>query len=154
MVREFRGIWIPREIWLHPDLSLIDKALLAEIHSFGDCKAGNEYFAKFFGVSPSTISRAIMKLSHMELISTFYILNKEGRRREMKSLIYSAIAKSQNDSSAGVNLTKSQESKCFDINTKIINKDDELSDDELTQYKKNKEIVYRIFGVSIPEFSS
>ena len=31
--RDFKGVWIPKEIWLSADLSLTEKALFVEIHS-------------------------------------------------------------------------------------------------------------------------
>ncbi len=31
--RDFKGIWIPKEIWLSDQLSLMEKILLVEIHS-------------------------------------------------------------------------------------------------------------------------
>ena len=31
--REFRGVWLPKEIWLAEDLGAIDKIILAEIDS-------------------------------------------------------------------------------------------------------------------------
>ena len=51
MNREFRGIWIPKDIWLNKDLSTNEKVLLAEIDSLGGssngCFASNQYFADF-----------------------------------------------------------------------------------------------------------
>ena len=69
--RDFKGVWIPREIWLKQDLSIIEKALFAEIDSLDrekGCFATNEYFADFFCVFGKTISRAISKLIKMKLI--------------------------------------------------------------------------------------
>jgi len=34
MERNFKGVWIAAEIWLDKDLTLVEKALLAEIDSF------------------------------------------------------------------------------------------------------------------------
>ena len=31
--RDFKGVWIPKEIWLNPDLTLVEKCLLVEIDS-------------------------------------------------------------------------------------------------------------------------
>ena len=31
--RDFKGIWIPKEIWLSEQLSLVEKVLFVEIHS-------------------------------------------------------------------------------------------------------------------------
>jgi hypothetical protein len=51
--RDFKGIWIPKEIWLSDQLSLIEKVLFVEIHSLDNergCFASNKYFADFFGI--------------------------------------------------------------------------------------------------------
>lgn len=56
--RDFKGIWIPREIWLSPDLSIMEKVLFVEIHSLDNedgCYASNKYFGDFFGVSERQI---------------------------------------------------------------------------------------------------
>ena len=31
--RDFKGIWIPKDIWLSKELSLMEKVLFVEIHS-------------------------------------------------------------------------------------------------------------------------
>ena len=45
--RDFKGVWIPKEIWLNTDLSIIEKVLLVEIDSLDNsdrgCFASNEY---------------------------------------------------------------------------------------------------------------
>lgn len=63
--RGFKGVWIPREIWLAEHLSLVEKALFVEIHSLDNergCYASNAYFAKFFKVSVRQIIRYIASL--------------------------------------------------------------------------------------------
>lgn len=63
--RVFRGIWIPAEIWLKKDLTLLEKNLWAEIDSLDrqdGCYATNEYFAEFFGVSLRSVTRAVGRL--------------------------------------------------------------------------------------------
>jgi len=60
--RQFKGIWIPAEIWLHPELSFLDKTLAAEIDSLDGkdgCFASNQYFCKFFNLKESTIRASI-----------------------------------------------------------------------------------------------
>ena len=40
VIRQFKGIWIPADIWLSKELKPIDKMLLADIDSFtGNGKA-------------------------------------------------------------------------------------------------------------------
>ena len=70
--RDFKGIWIPREIWLSPELSLMEKVLFVEIHSLDNergCFASNQYFADFFGVSDRQIRTHIGSLKTKGFIS-------------------------------------------------------------------------------------
>jgi hypothetical protein len=72
--RAFRGVWIPRHIWLHPGLSIIEKCMLVEIDSLskldGGCYASNAHFASFLGVSASRASEIVMALKTAGLIDT------------------------------------------------------------------------------------
>jgi len=83
MEREFKGVWIPKEVWLHPELTLTEKALLAEIDSFtGDGKAfykSNETIQIEYKVSRPTISKAFKKLEGMGFIKIEF----DGRRRKV-----------------------------------------------------------------------
>lgn len=63
--RGFKGVWIPKDIWLAENLTTIEKVLFAEIDSLdtrGGCFAGNEHLSKFLGVSVVQVSRIISKL--------------------------------------------------------------------------------------------
>ena len=63
--RDFKGIWIPKEIWLSPALSLMERVLFVEIQSLDNergCFASNQYFADFFGVSDRQIRTYIASL--------------------------------------------------------------------------------------------
>lgn len=65
MQRDFKGIWIPKELWLLRDLSLLEKVMLIEIDSLDNesgCWATNDYFAEFFGLSKGRISKVINNL--------------------------------------------------------------------------------------------
>lgn len=81
MERDFKGIWIPKEIWLSPELSLMEKVLFVEIHSLDNergCFASNRYFAEFFGVSPRQIATYVASLKEKGFISVT-ILNQNER---------------------------------------------------------------------------
>lgn len=86
--RDFRGLWIPREIWFHPDLSITDKTIWAEIYSLhdrerGGCYATNEYLAKFFGCSERNIRISLERLrKHGLLIDVSF----NGRQRVVRAL--------------------------------------------------------------------
>lgn len=81
--REFKGVWIPKEIWLNKELSLVEKALLAEIDSFtGDNKSfykSNETIQEEYKISRPTISKALKKLEAMGFINVYF----DGRRRKV-----------------------------------------------------------------------
>ena len=75
MKRDFKGIWIPAQIWLNKDLTLIEKCFLVEIDSLDNsdgCFASNGYFAEFFGVSKSRCSQIIKSIESKKLISIQY----------------------------------------------------------------------------------
>lgn len=72
MPRDFKGVWIPKEIWLSEKLSLIEKVILVEIQSLDNergCFASNRHFSEFCGVSPRQVSTHISSLKSKGYIS-------------------------------------------------------------------------------------
>jgi hypothetical protein len=70
--RDFKGVWIPREIWLSGELSLMEKVLFVEIHSLDNergCFASNRYFGDFFGISPRQIATYVASLKRKGFIT-------------------------------------------------------------------------------------
>ena len=85
MTREFKGIWIPKEVWLDTRLNAIEKVLLVEIDSLDNedgCFASNEYFANFCQCSVSKITKSISKLKELGYI---YLSSYDGRQRFLRS---------------------------------------------------------------------
>jgi len=87
--RDFKGIWIPREIWLHPGLSCLEKSVWAEIHSLydrnrGGCYASNSYLASFFGMSDRYIREIIAKLKSLNLLVE---ISFDGRQRVIAAIM-------------------------------------------------------------------
>src|SRR6266446_6163504 len=79
--RDFKGVWIPKEIWLSDKLSLMEKVLFVEIHSLDNergCYASNRYFAEFFGVSDRQIRTHIATLKRHGFV-TVTIKNRYDR---------------------------------------------------------------------------
>ena len=63
--RDFKGVWIPKEIWLSEKLSLMEKVLFVEIHSLDNergCFASNRHFSEFFGISERQIRNHVASL--------------------------------------------------------------------------------------------
>lgn len=84
--RQFKGIWIPKEIWLNKDLTFQEKIILVEIDSYDDgqvgCFATNKHFVNNFGINSSRISQIIQSLQRKNYITITYDFNgKEIIRR-------------------------------------------------------------------------
>lgn len=84
--RDFKGVWIPKEIWLDARLNALDKIILTEIDSLDQgedgCFASNEYIANFCQCSATKVSTSINQLIKYGYL---YVLKFDGRKRHLKS---------------------------------------------------------------------
>lgn len=84
--RDFKGVWIPKAVWLDRRLSALDKIILTEIDSLdqGDngCYASNKYIAEFCQCSETKVSTAVSKLVKLGYL---YVQSFDGRQRILKS---------------------------------------------------------------------
>jgi len=95
--RDFKGIWIPREIWLSDDLKMQEKIFLVEISSLDNengCYANNRYFAEFFGISVTRVSLVINNLIEKGYIKATINVS-EGNKRILKTLFKESLEPSQ-----------------------------------------------------------
>ncbi len=80
--RQFKGVWIPKDIWVNNNLNLQEKCFLTEINSLDDeergCFALNGHFAKFFNLSKNRCSEVIKSLQDKGYIDVNY--KYEGRK--------------------------------------------------------------------------
>jgi hypothetical protein len=85
--RAFKGVWIPKEIWL-ADLTLTEKVFLTEINSLDNdsgCFASNAHFSEFFQLSNSRCSEIITSLKDKGYLSCEYIIDgKEVKKRTLR----------------------------------------------------------------------
>lgn len=84
--RDFKGIWIPAEIYLDQSLSWAEKILLIEIDSLDNdkekgCFASNDYLAKFIGVTSGAVANMLTKLKKRGLVKRIYY---DGRHRGLR----------------------------------------------------------------------
>lgn len=131
--REFKGVWIPKEIWLCKDLTALDRVIYAEIDSLDNenhCTASNKYFAEFCGVGEATITRSIQKLIDKGYIE---VVSFDGRHRVIKMIKQT----NQND--------EAESSKCVanniankQTNNKTILSKDNIVEDFQFGTKKSK----------------
>lgn len=87
--RDFKGIWIPKEVWLNKDLNLNEKVFLVEIDSLDGkegCYASNDYFADFFNLSKNRCSEIINQLAKKEYLKV-NLIYKQGTKAIEKRII-------------------------------------------------------------------
>lgn len=84
--RDFKGVWIPKEVWLDTRLNALEKIILTEIDSLDSsergCWASNKYIAEFCQCSETKVSTAISKLVKLGYL---FVKSFDGRQRELKS---------------------------------------------------------------------
>ena len=86
-VKQYKGVWLPKEILDNPDLTPTEKILLAIIESLDDeevggCYASNEYLGSKIGASAKSTSNRIANLKEKGyIVQTKY----DGRNRFIRS---------------------------------------------------------------------
>lgn len=144
--REFKGVWIPKKVWLDTRLNALDKVILMEIDSLDQgekgCYASNEHLAEFCQCSKTKVSTAISKLIECGYL---YIQNFDGRKRELKSSLSNFERQNIKKCSADIqNLKESNTDSNTDNNT-VSNKKERKSnsksyDEQITEYTGNEEL--------------
>lgn len=92
MNRDFKGIWIPKELWERKDLSTSEKILVLEIDSLstGDgCYAKNSHFSDLLGVTNGTVENLISKLKVKKLVDS----DEKSGRRYLRVLTHEKMGK-------------------------------------------------------------
>ena len=76
MNKDFKGVWIPKEIWLAKDLSIAEKFLMAEIIRTsvdGKCIESTKHFAYYMNKSRESIKiymRSLVDKGYIKKISS------------------------------------------------------------------------------------
>lgn len=93
MERDFKGVWIPKEIWLDNRLNALDKVILTEIDSLDQgesgCYASNKYIADFCQCSERKVTEAITKLIKLGYIK---LSSFDGRTRVLQSCLVNSAS--------------------------------------------------------------
>ncbi len=97
MNRDFKGIWIPKEIWLHEKISMQAKALWSEINSLyneerGGCFASDDYLMDFLGLKSSRLHEVMKELKNVGLLVT---VSFDGRQRILKAIQPNEVMKTE-----------------------------------------------------------
>lgn len=140
--RDFKGIWIPKEIWLDSNLTWSEKMLLVEIDSLATlekgCFATNEYLSDFFNLSKDRISKLISSLKSKGYIEVKLIYKKDTKqilKREITTIGYRQKQLEGIVNNAERGIVENNE----DINTDIINTEDYIREKEERQNDTPKE---------------
>ena len=120
--RDFKGIWIPKEIWLDKRLTALEKTILAEIDSLDveneGCYATNEYLAEFCGCSECKISLAIKKLIELDYLE---LASFNGRERILKSRLLKSKRQTSKKYEANSTITSNMYNTMINIDDKKKN---------------------------------
>lgn len=135
--RDFKGVWIPKLVFLDERLNAIEKIILIEIDSLDaedseGCYASNEYLANFCKCSMTKVSTSISKLIKLGYL---YVSKNDGRKRYLKSRLSNSesqdFKKSEPDLPEMKESNNSEEYSRDEINSNID------SPTELKEEKKN-----------------
>lgn len=135
--RDFKGVWIPKRVFLDERLNAIEKIILIEIDSLDaedseGCYASNEYLANFCKCSMTKVSTSISKLIKLGYL---YVSKNDGRKRYLKSRLSNSesqdFKKSEPDLPEMKESNNSEEYSRDEINNNID------SPTELKEEKKN-----------------
>lgn len=132
--RDFKGIWIPKEVWLDKRLNALDKIILMEIHSLDNeekgCYASNKYLAEFCQCTETKVSTTIRKLKEFGYIE---LINFDGRHRSLKikSLSLKNLKSDinnfkSNNINNNINKTKLDKSNLDNVKQEEISKKDKI----------------------------
>lgn len=107
MERDFKGIWIPKEIWLDEELTPLEKVILMEIDSLDNddrgCYASNQYLADFCHCTSVKVSTTIKKLKDLGYIEAGEF---DGRSRKLKSRLKETLRQTQRNFKADTKKVK------------------------------------------------
>lgn len=137
--RDFKGVWIPKRVFLDERLNAIEKIILIEIDSLDaedseGCYASNEYLANFCKCSMTKVSTSISKLIKLGYL---YVSKNDGRKRYLKSRL--SNSESQDFKKSEPDLPKMKESN----NSEEYSRDEVNSNiDSPTELKEEKKNAY------------
>ena len=81
MKKDFKGVWIPREIIEIENITLTEVMILSMAADFNNVfHASNKYIAENIHKSPRQVSRAIKRLVEVGLLKAYYT-NENGKTR-------------------------------------------------------------------------
>jgi hypothetical protein len=87
--RDFKGVWIPKRLYLSTKFTPNEKFILIEIYSFskkGVCYAGNRHFANFTGLKENTVQKMLLKFEKDGYINRSYTYKNGTKEIEKRTI--------------------------------------------------------------------
>lgn len=135
--RDFKGVWIPKAVWLDRRLSALDKMILTEIDSLASeergCFASNAYIADFCQCSEAKVTKSISLLIKLGYL---YVASFNGRQRELESCLSKNIYEAESENVSG----------CFVKNTRQGSKFYEAESENVRESKLDNKQDNNIFN--------
>lgn len=144
--RDFKGVWIPKKVWLDTRLNALEKIILTEIDSLDNgekgCYASNEHLAEFCQCSKTKVSTAIRKLIDCGYI---YVQNFDGRKRELKSRLSNFERQNIKKCNADIQNLKESNTVNNTVNNTVSNKKERKRksksyDEQIAEYTQNEDL--------------
>ena len=156
--RDFKGVWIPKEIWLNKDLTIMEKLFLVEIDSLDNdkgCFASNAHFAEFFGITKGRCTQIIKSLEKKGLVTIK--LEREGKNVSKRII---KVVRKLNTLVSKLNTPLSETKHPYlendeGSNTSNSNTDSNTSRSKLkfeTQHLKLAELLYKQIKNNLPNY--
>jgi len=127
MERSFKGVWVPRDIWLAKDLTIMEKLFLVEIDSLDNevgCYASNTHFSEFFDLSKNRCSEIIKSLEAKKKINIEYEYGNNAIKKRILKVVKGVFDISNRvfgKPTEGIRKTEQGYSENLDVNNTNIN---------------------------------
>ena len=132
-IRDFKGVWIKKEIWLNTNLTLIEKVLIVEIDSLDNsergCFASNEYLSKFVNLSEGRVANIISDLKKRDFIIQLFF---DGRNRGLRTNKHKCESSFNENVKAEFTKTVKQPTRKREHNNTVNNTDYNISENEFS----------------------
>lgn len=132
-MKEFKGIWLPKEVIKNTNLNDKEKMIYAMILSLSknqECTVTNAYISKIFNITTIQVSRVINSLKKKGLIRV-RILYKQNSKEIQKRVIIPI--------NIDVNTYKQINSKPINIDVKDILNNNKIYDNKKWKYKSERD---------------
>jgi len=88
--RDFKGIWVTKNLYLDKNLTPVEKLLIIETKNYMDTSCNghisNEHYVNILNVSTSTVTRSIKRLASKKYITVSIVKTEYGSIRKIHLL--------------------------------------------------------------------